>query len=113
MHRERPLARDTVLELDPPVEQVAPADRRLEIEEEEARIRFALELLDPDDRHLILRREWDGLDFARIGEELSISPDAARMRFHRALLRLQQRVGELSTGRLSDFLPESDGSGDD
>ncbi len=103
--RERPLARDTILDLDPPAEKVASPATLAAADEEEARVRLALELIDPADRHLIVRREWDGWEFARIGAEAGISADAARMRFHRALIRLHGSVQRISEGRLEELLP--------
>lgn len=109
MHRERPLVRDTVLQLDPPVQQVTAAGARAERREYEARVRLALELLDPEERRLVLRREWDGLEFAALGEELGISTDAARMRFHRTLVRLEALVCRIGRGELEQCLDESRG----
>ncbi|MFH0945900.1 MAG: RNA polymerase sigma factor [Planctomycetota bacterium] len=111
MHRERPLARDTILRLDPPVQEVESPSKRIELEEERALVRLALELMPPEEQRLILRREWDGWEFSRIGQELSITGDAARMRFHRALLQLQARVEQLSNGLLDRILSEQDGDG--
>lgn len=111
MHRERPLARDTILRLDPPVQEVDSPSKQIEVEEDRARVRLALELMPPEEQRLIVRREWDEWEFAKIGEELSITADAARMRFHRALLQLQARVEQLSGGMLEQILSEQSGDG--
>ncbi|MFO1053800.1 MAG: sigma-70 family RNA polymerase sigma factor [Planctomycetota bacterium] len=70
--------------------------------EQSAWVEIALELLDAEDRALIRLREWDRMEFAVIGTQLSMSSDAARMRFNRALGRLAAKIVEL---RSSGFDP--------
>lgn len=70
-------------------------DRAMERNESQARLRLALELLDPADREVIVLRQWEGLEFAEIGNKLGINANAARMRFQRALPRLADRMDEL------------------
>jgi RNA polymerase sigma-70 factor, ECF subfamily len=66
----------------------------------EAFVRLAVMLLDPDDRDIIVLRQWQDLQFDEIGKKLGIEPDAARMRFNRALPRLAARVDELRRGKV-------------
>ena len=73
-------------------------------EEEAELLRLALELLDPDDRELVMLREYDGLDYAVIGERLGVTANTARMRFNRALPRLARLVEALRSGRIADCL---------
>jgi RNA polymerase sigma-70 factor (ECF subfamily) len=81
--------------------------RLAEREEWESCIRFALALLDQEDREVVLLREWDGRAFREIGEALGVSEDAARMRFHRGVARLAGQVQRLRGGKISDLpLPE-------
>lgn len=67
-------------------------------------VRLGLELLDPDERELVLLREWDGLRFPEIGARLGVSEDAARMRFHRALAHLADRILRLRSGRVAEVV---------
>ena len=62
------------------------------------------ELLDEEDRELVLLRQWDGLEFAVLGERLGVSTDAARMRFQRAVGRLAQTLERLRRSDLSPLL---------
>ena len=67
-------------------------------QEEEAWLRLALDLIDPDDRDVIVLREWRGEPFATIGERLGVPENTARMRFQRALGRLSLQVDALRRG---------------
>lgn len=69
-------------------------------------VHFALELLEPEDRKVILLREWEGLPFAAIAAALSTSEDAARMRFNRALPKLACCVDRLRRGDVGGALRE-------
>ena len=42
-------------------------------------VRLALEMLDPDDRNVVLWREYQDLSFAEIGARLQVGEDAARV----------------------------------
>jgi len=96
--RERPLARDTVLRLDPPRGEVKTPSMHVVNREREAWIRLGLELLDCADREVIVLRKWDGLTFVEAGERMGITEDAARMRHNRAVRRLAEVVARLRTG---------------
>ena len=76
--------------------------------ETRAWVRLALELLEPEDRNLILWREYQGLPFADIGARMGIDTDAARMRFSRALPRLAKKLEMLKSGKLAAALPQRD-----
>lgn len=106
--RERRLpSRISVLYLnDPPAlrrEGVRPVDEVV-IEEETAYLRLALDLLDPSDRHLIEMREEENMSYARVGQDLGISEDAARKRFSYALRRLGRVVKLLQCGQVDRAL---------
>jgi RNA polymerase sigma factor (sigma-70 family) len=58
-----------------------------------ARLRKALETLEPDQRRLLEMTYRDELDSEAIGRELGVSPDAVRARRHRAIRRLAQALG--------------------
>ena len=54
-------------------------------------MRTALDRLEPEERDLIRLRQSEGLAFEEIAARLAIaSPDAARMRFNRAVKRLSE-----------------------
>ncbi|MBL9077307.1 MAG: sigma-70 family RNA polymerase sigma factor [Planctomycetes bacterium] len=94
-------ASDVVLDLTsrcpfPRPSQAAAAD------EERAWIRLALELLDRDDRDVIVLREYRGLPFAAIAAEFASTEDAVRMQFSRALQRLGAALDRLRSGRLDE-----------
>lgn len=72
--------------------------------ETRAWVRLALELLEPDDRNVILWREFEDHSFAAIGARLGTSEDAARMRFGRALPRLATKLKALRAGQLDGAL---------
>lgn len=69
-------------------------------------VRLSLDLLDPADREVLVLRQWDGLEFAQIGERLSLSADAAKMRFHRAVPKLAERIEQLQRGDFSGLVLE-------
>lgn len=93
---------DTVLRVDPPARGVTSPTARVDRDEREAWIRLALELLAPEDREVIRLREWDELTFEQIGEKLGVAPDAARMRYQRALPKLARKVAALRLRPRSD-----------
>lgn len=104
MAREQPLGSDTVLSLDPPrAEVIDTPSQAAAREEDEAWMRLALELLDPDERRLLVLREWDDLSFREIGERLGISDSAAKMRHHRAIASLAHLMSSLRKGQLPDL----------
>lgn len=107
---EHPLPSDTVLSLDPPREgAVETPSRCADRNEQEAWIRFGMEFLDSEDRRVLVLRQWDERTFDEIGQELKVSPDAARMRHNRAMRRLADLIGRLRRGRQPGSV-EPDGS---
>ncbi len=83
--------------------------RIAEAEEEKARVRVALELLEPADQHVIWLHRWMGKPFAEIAEELSIETKAANKRYQRAVLRLGREVRRLESGEVEEVI-ENEGS---
>lgn len=87
----------------------AESPTRLAARNEEAElVRLALELSDPDDAHVLRLRNWEGLSFEELGRELGIEPDAARMRFTRALRRLGAMMRRIEEGRLHELGAQPD-----
>jgi DNA-directed RNA polymerase specialized sigma24 family protein len=69
-------------------------------------VRLALELLDPDDRAVIVLREYRDLSFGEIAQFLGTTEDVARMRFARALPRLARCMEKLRAQRIAELLDE-------
>ncbi len=101
---ERPLPSDSVLRLDPPRASVETPSGEMRRNEEESRLRLALEFMDPPERQILVMREWEHLTFAKIGAAIGISEPAARMRSHRAMVRLSEIVHRLEERGLAAFL---------
>lgn len=58
------------------------------------RVNEALVQLPEDDREILLMRNFEGLSYEEVGSALDITPAAARKRYGRALLRLQELLAE-------------------
>jgi RNA polymerase sigma-70 factor (ECF subfamily) len=99
--RERDLPTSGVLDLD----ATSPSQAAMR-SEDLAWLQLSVELMAPNDREVILLRQWEGLSFAEVGERLGITTDAARVRFHRALARLAPLMKRLRQGELSALLAE-------
>lgn len=104
--RERALRNDSILHLDAPVEQVGRPSQVAMEKERQAWVQLGLELLDPEDREVILLRDYDDLGFDEIAAKLDIKADAARMRYNRALPRLAKKVESLRGGKLVEELED-------
>jgi RNA polymerase sigma-70 factor (ECF subfamily) len=106
--RERALPTDSVLALDAPQRAVTETPERADKNEQQAWLRLALELLDPDDREVIQLRDWDGLTFPELGKRLDVSEEAARKRYLRALPKLAQKLDRLRQGQWHAELPAAE-----
>ncbi len=71
-------------------EAIAPRRGRLEVQEE---VEAALALLSEDDREIVLLRHLHDLEYGDVATVLGISLTAARVRSHRAMGRLRERLG--------------------
>lgn len=89
---------DCVLELDARQRTDTTPSQQAARHEEEAWLRLAMDLLDPDDRDVIVCREWRGESFGEIGQRLGVPENTARMRFSRAVGRLATQVEALRRG---------------
>jgi RNA polymerase sigma factor (sigma-70 family) len=105
--RERPLPPESLLGLDPPARSVTRPSQASQRQEEEGWIRLALELIDPEDRRLIILRTYEDLSYGQIAQRLGVKENAARMRFNRAMPRLAQKAAELRRGQLDRALKSS------
>lgn len=76
--------------------------------EDAATVNLALHLLPDLDRRAVILRDWEGLEFKEVGELLDTSPDAARMRYRRALAKLTVNLVAIRNGRLDTLLDPDD-----
>jgi DNA-directed RNA polymerase specialized sigma24 family protein len=95
---------DSRLDLDPALAQSAQATRAAARDEELGWMRLGLEFLEPEERDVIWRRQFLEQGFADIATADGSQPDAVRMRFNRALLRLAGVVQRLQAGRMQELL---------
>lgn len=100
-----PAASESVLFLSPAAAGAGPATQAAAAETRDW-LRLALELLAPDDRDVIVWREYDELPFAEIGARLGIAEAHARVRFQRALPKLGRKLQQLQQGRLGEALAD-------
>jgi RNA polymerase sigma-70 factor (ECF subfamily) len=98
LSRETALPADSVLQLDPAARSVTRPSEHAERAESRNWLLLALEFLEPDDRKVILLRQWEERSFAEIGQLLGIGESGARMRFQRALPKLARAVEDLAGG---------------
>lgn len=110
LSRETQLPRDSVLRIHTGGRSVTRPSQAAERAENQSWIRLALELLDPEDRKVILLRQWDELPFGEIAQQMGIAENAARMRFQRALPKLARAVTALQEGSLRASADEADAS---
>jgi len=104
--RERPLGTGTIVCLDPQKSMATPSlivDRN----EREARVRLAVELLDAEDREVLVLRQWQGLSFKEVAEQLGTNEDAARMRFNRTLPKVARIMRQLESGEIDELVEDS------
>ncbi|MFH2002354.1 MAG: sigma-70 family RNA polymerase sigma factor [Planctomycetota bacterium] len=103
--RERPLPRDTILSLDPPKDRssATPSEAVQRIENE-AWLRLGLEIMTPEDRDLIVLRQWEECSFAEIGKRLGLEPKTAGNRYKQALCRLTDKIFALRRGKIEEAL---------
>ena len=94
------LPTDSVLTLDPALQRSATPSRDATRSEVRDWVRLALELLEAEDRKILLEREYENRSFVDIGNDLGMTANAVRMRWVRAVARLAEVMRELQQGRL-------------
>lgn len=67
-------------------------------------VRLALEVLDTDDREVLVLRDYQQLSFEQIAAQTGEATDTVRMRYRRALPKLARALSQLKSGRLDDLL---------
>jgi RNA polymerase sigma-70 factor (ECF subfamily) len=102
--RERPMPSSSVLVLDPAVATPQRPPSAAAADEHRAWVRLALEFMEPEDRRVILLREWEQLQFDEIGARMGLPGNTARMRYKRALPRLATLVLDLKKGGVDRLL---------
>ena len=99
--RASPMLGDSVLDLHSGIALSSTPSRAVAREESRAWVRLALELLDPEDRKIILGRDYEQRSFVEIGAELGLTAAAVRMRWTRAVGRLAQTMLKLRAGEVA------------
>ncbi|MBL8901455.1 MAG: sigma-70 family RNA polymerase sigma factor [Planctomycetes bacterium] len=102
--RERPLPAGTSISLAPPISPHTSPSEAASRAEREARVRLALEVLDPIDRRILHARAYEGKSHAEIAAELELGVEAVSKRFQRAMVKLEQKVRCLEAHDLEGFL---------
>jgi len=103
--RERPLTLETGIDLEP----ADPAESPSEVAvrgERQAWLRFSLALLPAEDQELIFRHHYDGELFVDLAEKAGLAPDAIRMRFNRAMTKLNSIMGKLRRGETATVVAD-------
>lgn len=93
---------DSVLALDPALQRSTTPSRDATRNEIRDWVRLGLELLEAEDRKVILAREYEDRSFVEIGAELGMTANAVRMRWVRAVARLAEVMQQLKNGTLPD-----------
>ncbi|MBL9077607.1 MAG: sigma-70 family RNA polymerase sigma factor [Planctomycetes bacterium] len=99
------LPTDSVVQLDPALQRSTTPSRVAATGEMRDWVRLALELLEPEDRKILVAREYEDRSFVEIGTELGMTPNAVRMRWVRAVARLAELLQQLRAGRLEPDAP--------
>jgi RNA polymerase sigma factor (sigma-70 family) len=104
--RNASLPTDSVLALDPALQRSTTPSRDATRTEVRDWVRLGLELMEAEDRKIILAREYDDRSFVDIGGELGMTANAVRMRWVRAVARLAEIMKELRGGTLPEAPPQ-------
>ncbi len=99
------LSRDSVLPLDPAMQRNTTPSQNASKDEEQQWVRLALELMEGEDRAILVAREYEDRSFVELGAELGMTPNAVRMRWTRAIARLAEVMKDLQAGRVPNDSP--------
>jgi RNA polymerase sigma factor (sigma-70 family) len=105
LQHERNHATDTWLDLDGSGATTGVADEAAR-EEEKEMVRLALLLLEPLDAEVLRLRDEESLSFVAIADRLGQKDDAVRMRYRRAIRKLEHCVVQLRRGRVDALLAD-------
>lgn len=106
VRRELPMppGRDLeVLDFDRPDDVTDPGDAAAR-DDLRSWVRLALEVLEADDREVLVLRDYQQLGFDEIAAQTGEAADTVRMRYRRALPKLARALAQLKSGRLDDLL---------
>lgn len=92
------LPSDSVVRLDTALQRSTTPSRVAARGEMRDWVRLGLELLEPEDRKILVAREYDDRSFVDIGAELGMTANAVRMRWVRAVARLAEVLRDLRAG---------------
>jgi RNA polymerase sigma-70 factor (ECF subfamily) len=102
LSQELRLETDSIVALGERLRPTTPPEDRAARNEMSALLRLAIEILEPDDRRVILLRHWDELEFEEVARRLATTVEAARKRYQRALPRLARVIERLQRGELGE-----------
>lgn len=92
------LPNDSVVRLDTALQRSTTPSRVAARGETRDWVRLGLELLEPEDRKVLVAREYEDRSFVDIGAELGMTANAVRMRWVRAVARLAEVLRGLRRG---------------
>jgi RNA polymerase sigma factor (sigma-70 family) len=72
--------------------QDAPSTGPVTLDDQASWLHRLIDQLPPHYKEVVRLRALDGLEFAEVGKRLGLEPDAARMRFRRAIDELRERL---------------------
>ncbi|MCB9917364.1 MAG: sigma-70 family RNA polymerase sigma factor [Planctomycetes bacterium] len=104
LKRQERLATGSAIVLDPSLRSVTRPSEAAQTNETRAWMALALELLDPDDRRVLVLRAIDELPFKEVAARMNTTVSTAQMRFARALPKLRDKIVELQDGRAARVL---------
>jgi RNA polymerase sigma factor (sigma-70 family) len=96
------LPSESVLQLDPALARSTTPSREAARTETRDWVRLALEMIEGEDRKILIAREYDNRSFVAIGDEIGMSANAVRMRWTRAVARLAEIMKSLREGQIPD-----------
>lgn len=100
--RQAGMPSDSVLSLDGGLQQSSTPSRQAMRTEMRDWVRLGLELLESEDRRILIAREYEDRSFVEIGDDLGMTPNAVRMRWVRAVGRLADVLRDLRSGQVPD-----------
>ena len=100
--RNAAMPSESVLPLDPALAVSSTPSRAAVDREDRDWVRLGLELLDAEDRRILIAREYEDRSFVDIGDDLGMTANAVRMRWVRAVGRLADVLRDLRSGTVPD-----------
>ena len=98
--KDRAIVSDSVMVSDPPQGLSDRPSQEVSRQEQKELIEIALTMLGEEDRQMIVLRDLRKMSFPEIAEELGMNANAVRMRYNRALPKLERWVMRLLRGEI-------------